>query len=92
MKNNLMDINGNKIMDEACAIDTLLKRLDGQMTFFSHLIEDVEKNKEGMSKKIMHGRLEKQLNAIYALFLYELENIKESNDNIYEISEALDSE
>lgn len=82
MENKLSDI-----ISESCGIRCNLETIDGQMTFFSHLIQDIERYKDGMSAMLKAGELEKQLNAIYMLLLYELRNIEEANEKIMKLSE-----
>lgn len=72
----------NNIVSETCGISASLEAIDGQMTFFSHLIDNCERYKDLMALKLQHGELQKQLNAIYTLFNYELERLKEYNERI----------
>jgi len=81
MKKNLMEIN-----DETSGISVNLENLDGQMTFFSHLIHDCEQYPEIATNYLKHGEIQKQLSAIYNLFHYQLQEIKEYNNKINNLS------
>lgn len=89
MKKNLIEIN-----NETGGIAVNLNNLDGQMTFFSHLIQDCEQYPEISAQYMKHGKLQKQLNAIYYLFHYQLEEIKKYNEKIHKLSsmEAIEKE
>jgi|GEM_PF-4419810 len=81
MKKNLMEIN-----DETGGIVVNLENLDGQMIFFSHLIQDCEQYPEIAANYLKHGEIQKQLNAIYNLFHHQLQEIRECNDKIDNLS------
>ena len=70
------------IEDESLGISTSLETIDGGLSFFANTIRDIEENRDGMATLLKAGELEKQLNAIYTLLLYELRNIEESNKSI----------
>lgn len=72
----------NNISNETCGIGASLEHLEGGMSFFSWIIDDCENYKDIMALKLQHGELQKQLNAIYTLFNYELERLKEYNERI----------
>ncbi|MFB4472727.1 hypothetical protein ACDI16_07240 [Oceanobacillus caeni] len=81
MENKLGKINDN-------ANNTLnnLDILDGQMAFFGHLIEDMNQYPEVSAHMVKHGEVQKQLNAIFNLFHYQLEEIAEYQETISKLS------
>lgn len=81
MEKNLMEIN-----DETCGIAAKLENIDGQMTFFDHLIQDCEQYPKISAIYLEYGEIQKQLNAIYTFFHYQLEEIKEYNNKINTLS------
>lgn len=83
LKTDVMEIN-----DSTNGIGLGLEVIDGQMTFFSHLIQNIEQYKNGTASMLMHGELEKQLNAIYYLFHNQLEEIRKHNEEIRNLSEG----
>jgi len=72
---------------EVAGISNSLNALNGQMNFFNKLIEDVEQYKDGMAMMLRSGDLEKQMDAIYTLFYYELNNIEKSQKKIKKLLE-----
>jgi len=73
----------NDIHNEAMGIMCNLETIDGQMTFFSHLIQDIKQYRESAASLLKVGELEKQLDAIYTLFYYQLKEIKKSRKEIH---------
>ena len=72
----------NEIHNEATGILCNLETIEGQMSFFSYLIQDVRDYKDTMSSLLKIGELEKQLDAIYTLFHYQLKEIEKSRKEI----------
>lgn len=82
MQKKLIAINDNANM-----IDVSLNSIEGQMTFFGHLIGDMEKYPDGMALEVKHGITQKQLQAVYTLLNHQLQEIKKYQKGIAEISE-----
>lgn len=86
MNKILLNIN-----DETGGIAACLENLEGQMTFFSHLIQDCEKYPEIAAAFLEHGEIQKQLNAVYFLFNHQLREIEECNNKINNFSSMNDN-
>lgn len=85
-KNEQNEQKLREINNETSGIALSLEVMDGQMTFFSHLIQDCEEHPEGMASMLKVGELEKQLNAIYYLFHSQLKEIEKYKNEISKLS------
>lgn len=81
----------NNIINETCGIGASLETIDGQMTFFSHLIEDCKQYPDGMSALLKIGEVQKQPEAIYMLFHYELKRINKYNEGISKLANEVEN-
>lgn len=82
-----MKVKLNEINEETGNITNSLETLDGQMSFFSELIVDMENHPEGSALMVKHGKVQRKLFAIYTLFNNQLQQIREGNKNIEELSD-----
>jgi len=82
----------NKILDESLSISSSLIPIEGQMIFFSRIIDNCMNYKEGMSYYVRLGHLEKKLDAIYSLLHYEIKKIKKYNQKIAQLADLVEEE
>lgn len=72
----------NNISNESTGISEALETIDGQMTFFSHLIDEMEQYPDITAKFMQHGKVQNQLNAIYYLIHTKIEQIHKHQNAI----------
>jgi len=82
----------NQILDESLSISSSLRSIEGQMIFFSRVVDDCINYRKGISYYVQLGCFEKKLDAIYTLIHYEIKRIRKCNQKIAKLADLVDKE